>query len=32
MEPFREMAYKDLQPHQDEALRRAEAHLPQIPA
>jgi acetoin utilization deacetylase AcuC-like enzyme len=28
---FRAMAYMDLQPHQDEAIRRAEANLDAVP-
>jgi acetoin utilization deacetylase AcuC-like enzyme len=31
-EVFRAMAYMDLQPHQDEAIRRAEENLEAIPA
>jgi acetoin utilization deacetylase AcuC-like enzyme len=31
IEAFRAMAYKDLQPHQDEAIRRAERNLSLIP-
>jgi acetoin utilization deacetylase AcuC-like enzyme len=32
IEAFRQMAYKELQPHQDEAIRRAEANLEFVPA
>ena len=32
IEAFRQMAYTELQPHQDEAIRRAEANLALVPA